>query len=118
MERSTGLSLVAMLSAALLAAHTYAEPPERDTKGRTGMTMSITSTAFAAGGTIPRKYTGEGADVSPPLAWESTPGGTEEFALICDDPDAPTPKPWVHWGLYITRQRHERPRCRSKSSTT
>ncbi len=100
MEQSTGLSLVAMLSAALLAAHTYAEPPERDTKGRTAMTMSITSTAFAAGGTIPRKYTGEGGDISPPLAWESTPGGTEEFALICDDPDAPTPKPWVHWVLY------------------
>ncbi len=64
------------------------------------MTMTITSTAFAAGSQIPRKHTGEGEDVSPPLAWEGVPDGTREFALICDDPDAPVPEPWVHWVLY------------------
>jgi hypothetical protein len=62
--------------------------------------MKITSTAFAPGGRIPRKHTGEGADVSPPLAWEGVPAGAKELALLCDDPDAPRPTPWVHWVLY------------------
>jgi Raf kinase inhibitor-like YbhB/YbcL family protein len=64
------------------------------------MTLSLTSTAFAAGETIPRKHTGEGEDVSPRLEWQGAPDGTRELALICDDPDAPTPEPWVHWVLY------------------
>lgn len=64
------------------------------------MTMQLTSTAFEAGGTIPRKYTGEGPDVSPPLSWSGVPAGARELALITDDPDAPTPNPWVHWVLY------------------
>jgi Raf kinase inhibitor-like YbhB/YbcL family protein len=62
--------------------------------------MKLTSTAFKAGDAIPRKYSGEGEDVSPPLAWTGAPEGTKEFALLCDDPDAPTPKPWVHWVVY------------------
>jgi len=62
--------------------------------------MKITSSAFTAGGPIPRRYTGEGEDVSPPLAWDAVPDGTKEFALICDDPDAPLPEPWVHWVVY------------------
>jgi Raf kinase inhibitor-like YbhB/YbcL family protein len=47
------------------------------------------------------KYTGDGDDVSPPLSWDDVPSGTKQFALICDDPDAPTPQPWVHWVLYL-----------------
>lgn len=61
------------------------------------MTMTIQSAAFVSGQPIPVKFTGEGQDVSPPLTWDSTPQATVEFALICDDPDAPTPQPWVHW---------------------
>jgi len=64
------------------------------------MTMRISSTAFAGGQPIPKKYTGEGSDTSPPLAWEGIPEGTKELALICDDPDAPTAQPWVHWVIY------------------
>ncbi len=62
--------------------------------------MKLTSTAFRQKEAIPAKYTGEGNDVSPPLAWEDTPDGTVQFALICDDPDAPTQEPWIHWILY------------------
>jgi Raf kinase inhibitor-like YbhB/YbcL family protein len=68
--------------------------------------MKIGSTAFDNGAAIPAKYTGVGDDVSPPLAWSSAPDGTKSFALICDDPDAPSrakPRPegpWVHWVLY------------------
>ena len=64
------------------------------------MSIQITSSAFTQGHPIPKKYTGEGADVSPPLAWSGIPEGTKELVLICDDPDAPTDEPWVHWVLY------------------
>lgn len=62
--------------------------------------MQLTSTAFEANATIPTKHTGEGEDVSPGLAWTGAPEGTQEFALICDDPDAPVPEPWIHWVIY------------------
>ena len=68
------------------------------------MSLSLTSTAFAHHGAIPTKYTCDGADVSPPLAWSSLPPGTKSLALIVDDPDAPDPAAprmtWVHWVLY------------------
>jgi Raf kinase inhibitor-like YbhB/YbcL family protein len=62
--------------------------------------ITVTSSVFEGGERIPAKYTGEGEDVSPPLAWRGAPDSTVEFALICDDPDAPRPEPWVHWVLY------------------
>ena len=66
--------------------------------------MQLTSSAFEAGGAIPAKYTGEGEDVSPPLKWTSSPDGTQSFAVICHDPDAPLVSPgtygFVHWVLY------------------
>jgi len=61
--------------------------------------MTLTSSAFATGGSIPAKYTCEGANVSPPLSWTGAPAGTQSVALICDDPDAPAGT-WVHWVLY------------------
>ena len=64
------------------------------------MSMTIQSSAFVHGQTIPANYTGEGQDVSPPLTWQGVPQVTREFALICDDPDAPTSEPWVHWLIY------------------
>jgi Raf kinase inhibitor-like YbhB/YbcL family protein len=64
------------------------------------MAIEVTSTAFAHGQPIPQKYSGEGADVSPPISWSGLPEGTQELVLICDDPDAPTAEPWVHWVIY------------------
>ncbi len=64
------------------------------------MTITLTSTAFQHGQSIPKKHTRDGEDVSPPLIWEGAPDGTKELALICDDPDAPTRQPWVHWLIY------------------
>jgi Raf kinase inhibitor-like YbhB/YbcL family protein len=64
------------------------------------MTIQITSSAFKEGEAIPKKYTGEGADVSPTLAWTGVPKECKELVLICDDPDAPTDEPWVHWVIY------------------
>ena len=64
------------------------------------MSITVTSSAFADGERIPKLFTGDGQDVSPPLRWEGIPDGTKELALICDDPDAPTAEPWVHWVIY------------------
>jgi Raf kinase inhibitor-like YbhB/YbcL family protein len=61
-----------------------------------GVTMKITSSAFAEGAMIPARYTCDGQDISPPLAWADVPGGAAALALICDDPDAPAGT-WVHW---------------------
>jgi Raf kinase inhibitor-like YbhB/YbcL family protein len=64
------------------------------------LSIRITSTAFAEGQPIPGRHTGDGEDVSPTLAWEGVPDDAKELALICDDPDAPIPEPWVHWVIY------------------
>jgi Raf kinase inhibitor-like YbhB/YbcL family protein len=63
------------------------------------MEIELASPAFQEGGTIPKQYTGDGEDVSPPLAWTGVPEGTRSFALICEDPDARR-KTWVHWVVY------------------
>src|SRR5262245_35978404 len=63
------------------------------------MTLTVTSSAFAAGSVIPKPYTGDGKDVSPPLQWTAGPSGTQSYAVICEDPDAPRGL-WVHWVLY------------------
>jgi Raf kinase inhibitor-like YbhB/YbcL family protein len=68
------------------------------------MALTLSSSAFSAGGSIPAAYTCDGQDKSPPLSWDGVPAGTRSFALIVDDPDAPDPKApkrvWVHWVLY------------------
>jgi Raf kinase inhibitor-like YbhB/YbcL family protein len=64
------------------------------------MPIALTSPAFAHGERVPRKYCGEGDDVSPPLEWSGVPEDAKELALICEDPDAPTAEPWVHWVIY------------------
>jgi Raf kinase inhibitor-like YbhB/YbcL family protein len=63
------------------------------------LTMKLTSVAWMEGQPIPENSTCDGADVSPPLAWSGVPAGTQSFALICDDPDAPGGT-WVHWVIY------------------
>jgi Raf kinase inhibitor-like YbhB/YbcL family protein len=64
------------------------------------MAFTLKSPAFAPGQPIPRQYTGDAQDASPPLAWTGIPQGAKSLALICDDPDAPRPVPWVHWVIF------------------
>ena len=68
------------------------------------MTLQLTSKAFQHQGEIPKAYTCDGKDTSPPLSWTGAPAATKSFVLIVDDPDAPDPKSpkmtWVHWVLY------------------
>ena len=62
--------------------------------------MKLTSDGFKHGARIPVQFTRDGANVSPALTWNDLPAGTKQLALICDDPDAPTPHPFVHWVAY------------------
>lgn len=68
------------------------------------MAFRLTSPHFSEDESIPRRFTCDGEDVSPALAWTDPPEGTAAFALIVDDPDAPDPaaprRTWVHWVLY------------------
>ncbi|BDG08760.1 YbhB/YbcL family Raf kinase inhibitor-like protein [Anaeromyxobacter paludicola] len=68
------------------------------------MPLTLSSPAFAAGAEIPAVHTCEGKHHSPPLAWSGAPRGTQSFALVADDPDAPDPaapqRVFVHWVLY------------------
>ncbi len=61
--------------------------------------LSFASAAFGYGETIPKRYTCDGEDISPPLTWGQAPEGTRAWVLIMDDPDAPMGT-WVHWVLY------------------
>src|SRR5262245_2446336 len=67
--------------------------------GGTAMAFELTSPAFKQGGDIPQQHTCDGADRSPPLAWTLPPPRTKAFALVCEDPDAPSGL-WVHWVLW------------------
>lgn len=59
--------------------------------------MELRSPAFENEARIPKQYTRDGQETSPPLEWHDVPDGTESFALICEDPDAPKEEPFVHW---------------------
>ena len=61
--------------------------------------MKLVSSAFADGAAIPRRFTCDGENLSPPLQWSDAPTGTRSFALLCDDPDAPAGT-WHHWAAY------------------
>jgi hypothetical protein len=68
-------------------------------QGARTMAFAISSPSFQQGGNIPKKFTCDGADVSPELSWTEPPAGTQSFALIADDPDAPVGT-WTHWVLF------------------
>ena len=68
------------------------------------MALTLRSSAYANGDSIPDRFTCTGEDISPPLEWSGVPEGTRSLVLILDDPDAPDPKAprmtWVHWVLF------------------
>ncbi len=61
--------------------------------------MRVWSDAFGYGERIPVRYTCDGEDVSPPLAWDGVPQDARSFVLVADDPDAPAGR-WAHWVVY------------------
>lgn len=62
--------------------------------------MKLFSPAFDDGKPIPKHYTQDGENISPPLAWTNLPQSARELAIICEDPDAPKDSPFIHWVLY------------------
>ena len=65
-------------------------------QGENAMGFAISSSNFANGGDIPKRFTCDGGDVSPQLSWTQPPSGTQSLALVVDDPDAPAGD-WTHW---------------------
>lgn len=63
------------------------------------MNIQLTSTAITEGENIPTRYTCDGANISPPLAWTGIPIETQSYILICEDPDAPRGT-WTHWIIW------------------
>jgi Raf kinase inhibitor-like YbhB/YbcL family protein len=74
-------------------------PPISNNQGEGTMSIHLTSERFSDGGTIPRQYTCDGENLSPPLSWTGVPDETQSLALIVDDPDAPSGT-WVHWVIF------------------
>lgn len=89
-----GLALAAACQGAQAEPHARKKP----------IAMKLQSPAFTDHSELPRKYTCQGDDVSPPLQWSNIPAGAKSVALIVDDPDAPDPNApkmtWVHWLLF------------------
>jgi Raf kinase inhibitor-like YbhB/YbcL family protein len=63
------------------------------------MTLQLKTPTFESGAEIPMQFTCDGSDTSPPLGWNTPPEGTQSFALVMEDPDAPR-RTWIHWVLY------------------
>jgi Raf kinase inhibitor-like YbhB/YbcL family protein len=91
MRSCRDLALTLVAAAALLGG--------ASARGEDTMSFKLASEAFLEGQPIPRDHTCDGADRSPALHWEDPPSGTQAFALIVDDPDAPIGN-WNHWLLY------------------
>ena len=63
-------------------------------------TITVSSTAFEHHGTVPLAYSAYGDNTVPSITWSDLPEGTQQLALVMDDPIAPTPQPFVHWVAY------------------
>lgn len=90
----TGTARAALVGVSLALAACAGGQAEATPEGAT--TMRLTSEAFEEGGPIPPRYTCDGDDLSPPLAWDGVPDGTAAFVLLVEDPDAGG---FVHWQL-------------------
>jgi len=67
---------------------------------QTPRTFIVESPTMATGQMMPREYSPDGRNVSPPLSWRGLPEGTRELVVICQDHGAGNPPPWVHWLVY------------------
>lgn len=110
--KSATLLLKTSVSIAIILAvcvFLFALPSQRaESRGRSdfiisdqeaSMSLIISSPSFSDGGGIAKKFTCDGADVSPQLSWTEPPAGTKTFALLADDADAPVGN-WNHWTIW------------------
>lgn len=85
-------ALCAVLGLSLAPATASGQTPPR--------TIVVESPVMTSGDTMPRAYTPDGRNLSPPLTWSNLPDGTREIAVLCSDFGAGNPPPWVHWIIY------------------
>ena len=98
------ISIVVALLAALTGCANHSHSLNQNssaagTPGNASTSLQVTSTSFKEGQPIPRQYTCDGVNISPPIEWSGVPQNTKTIALIADDPDAPAGT-WVHWVFY------------------
>jgi Raf kinase inhibitor-like YbhB/YbcL family protein len=98
-KKTKRLSWLFSLGIILLLAGCTGQQATPALEGELNMGIQITSTAFSEGGKIPRIYTCDDQNLSPPLSWTGVPTNTVSLALTMDDPDAPSGT-WVHWVVY------------------
>src|SRR5206468_3356671 len=79
------------VGAAILAVPLGAQTPK---------SIAVESPTLKADQPIPRDYTADGRNVSPPLAWKGVPATAKQLAVVLEDPDAGNPPPFVHWVIY------------------
>lgn len=96
--QNLGLPFVLVVLGALLSSGCGGKRDQPD-PGAGAKKIELTSAAFGAGETIPKQYTVDGKNISPPLKWDDPPAGTKSFALVCEDPDAPGGT-FTHWVLF------------------
>jgi hypothetical protein len=84
----------------LLLAALATAPAPADVLAQAPRTFVVESPAMSTGAMMPRDYSPDGRNVSPPLAWRGLPEGTRQLAVICQDHGAGNPPPWVHWIIY------------------
>jgi Raf kinase inhibitor-like YbhB/YbcL family protein len=87
---------LALLATAVACSGSGGKASKTTTSAAPTAQVRLTSPAFTDGGAIPRQYTCDGANQSPPLAWSGVASGTQSLALVMEDPDVPG-KPFVHW---------------------
>jgi hypothetical protein len=88
------------VAARLLVAALATAPAPADVLAQAPRTFVVESPAMSTGTMMPRDYSPDGRNVSPPLAWRGLPEGTRQLAVICQDHGAGNPPPWVHWIIY------------------
>jgi Raf kinase inhibitor-like YbhB/YbcL family protein len=94
-----GYAAIFLILVTLVSVLTIGCKPRQEPIKNGDMALSVSSRAFQDGQGIPEKYTCQGRDISPPLAWSKPPTGTQSFALIMDDPDAPGGV-FTHWVIF------------------
>jgi Raf kinase inhibitor-like YbhB/YbcL family protein len=103
MRRRSLVVVVVLLSLALMSCAKRSEPAAQlsgtNSAKQDNSEIKLTSTAFKEGEPIPRAYTCDGINISPPLEWSGVPKAARTLAIVADDPDAPGGT-WVHWVLY------------------
>ena len=101
MRMTPAILALALVTSALLGCAKAPQPaaPQPGSQKENQMGFKLTSTSFKEGQPIPRQHTCDGVNVSPALEWSGAPPAAKTFAIICDDPDAPSGT-WVHWVLY------------------